>query len=378
MGDIQGEFFFAPLTPKGYRGFSSFGPVSRLNKRDEFCKKNEHFLERPSFRTAGEKVMLNEEIYRFLIEKANDGLAIVQDRKFKYINPRLPEIVGYSLDEILHIPLRSIISEAELDKLIERYERRLAGENLPAFSETCLKHRDGQLVYLELNAGVVSYEGQPADLIIARDITGQKRTEEEFNRTLERLRKAMGATIQAITLTVETRDPCTAGHQRRVADLARSIADQMGLDKEKVEALRIAASIHDLGKVSVPSEILNKPGRLNDREFELIKTHPRIGYDILKKIDFPWPIAMIVLQHHERVNGSGYPQGLKDGDIMREARILGVADVVEAMVSHRPYRTAHKLDVALDEISKNRDVLYDPEVVDSCLKLFQENDFAFK
>jgi PAS domain S-box-containing protein/putative nucleotidyltransferase with HDIG domain len=322
--------------------------------------------------------MLNEEIYRFLIEKANDGLAIVQDRKFKYINPRLPEIVGYSLDEILHIPLRSIISEAELDKLIERYERRLAGENLPAFSETCLKHRDGRLVYLELNAGVVSYEGQPADLIIARDITGQKRTEEEFNRTLERLRKAMGATIQAITLTVETRDPCTAGHQRRVADLARSIADQMGLDKEKVEALRIAASIHDLGKVSVPSEILNKPGRLNDREFDLIKTHPQVGYDILKKIDFPWPIAMIVLQHHERVNGSGYPQGLKDGDIMREARILGVADVVEAMVSHRPYRTAHKLDVALDEISKNRDVLYDPEVVDSCLKLFQENDFAFK
>jgi putative nucleotidyltransferase with HDIG domain len=163
-----------------------------------------------------------------------------------------------------------------------------------------------------------------------------------------------------------------------VADLARSIADQMGLDKEKVEALRMAASIHDLGKISIPSEILSKPGRLNDNEFDLIKTHPQVGYDILKKIDFPWPIAMIVLQHHERVNGSGYPQGLKDGDIMREARILGVADVVEAMVSHRPYRTAHKLEVALAEISKNRDVLYDPEVVDSCLKLFRENDFAFK
>jgi PAS domain S-box-containing protein/putative nucleotidyltransferase with HDIG domain len=378
MGDSQGEFFFLSLTPKGYRDFSSFWPVLRLNKRDEVCKKNEHFFHEPTLRTAGEKGMLNEEIYRFLIEKANDGVAIVQDRKFKYINPRLPEIVGYSSDEILHIPLRLIISAVELDKLIEKYERRLAGENLPSLSETCLKHKDGQLVYLELNAGVITYEGKPADLIIARDVTERKRTEEEFERTVEKLRKAMGATMQAITLTVETRDPCTAGHQRRVADLARSIADQMGLDKEKVEALRIAASIHDLGKISIPSEILSKPGRLNDNEFDLIKTHPQVGYDILKKIDFPWPIAMIVLQHHERVNGSGYPQGLKDGDIMREARILGVADVVEAMVSHRPYRTAHKLDVALDEISKNRDVLYDPEVVDSCVGLFQGSHFAFK
>lgn len=322
--------------------------------------------------------MLNDEIYRFLTERANDGIAIVQDKKFKFINPRLPEIIGYSQDEILHVPLSSIITTVELDKLIERHERRLAGENIPALSETRLKHKDGRVVFVELNAGIIPYDGRPADLIIARDITGRKRAELELKRTLEKLRKAMGATIQAITLTVETRDPYTAGHQRRVADLARSIASHMGLDKEKIEALRVAASIHDLGKISVPSEILSKPGRLNEKEFDLIKTHPRVGYDILKKIEFPWPIAKIVLEHHERMNGTGYPQGLKDGHIMREARILGVADVVEAMVSHRPYRMAHKLEVALDEISKNRGVLYDPAVVDTCLGLFQENQFAFK
>jgi PAS domain S-box-containing protein/putative nucleotidyltransferase with HDIG domain len=322
--------------------------------------------------------MLNDEIYRFLTERTNDGIAIVQDRKFKYINSRLPEIVGYSREEILHVPLSSIISTVELDKLVDRHERRLAGENIPALSETCLKHKDGRVVYVELNAGIIPYEGRPADLIIARDMTKRKRAEHELKRTLEKLRKAMGATIQAITLTVETRDPYTAGHQRRVADLARSIASHMGLDKEKIEALRVAASIHDLGKISIPSEILSKPGRLNEREFDLIKTHPRVGYDILKKIEFPWPIAKIVLEHHERMNGTGYPQGLKDGHIMREARILGVADVVEAMVSHRPYRTAHKVEVALEEISNNRGVLYDPVVVDTCLELFQGNQFAFK
>ena len=333
---------------------------------------------KPPVRKAGGKGILNDEVYRFLIEKANDGIAIIQDRKIKFINARLPAIIGYSIEEIQHVPLQSILSGEELDKLFKRYEQRIAGESLAALYETCLKHKDGRPVYVELNAGLISYEGKPADLIVARDITERRRAAEELKRTLERLRKAMGATIQAITLTVETRDPYTAGHQRRVADLARSIASRMGLDQESVEALRIAASIHDLGKISIPSEILSKTGRLNEREFDLVKTHSQVGYDILKKIEFPWPIARIVLEHHERVNGTGYPQGLKDGEIMREAKILGVADVVEAMVSHRPYRMAHKLEVALDEISNNRGVLYDPEVVDTCLDLFQKRAYDFR
>jgi putative nucleotidyltransferase with HDIG domain len=174
---------------------------------------------------------------------------------------------------------------------------------------------------------------------------------------------------------VETKDAYTAGHQRRVANLARAIAAEMGLSPEQIDGIRMAAVIHDLGKISVPAEILSKPIGLNDLEYGLIKIHPQVGYDILKEIEFPWPVAQIVLQHHERMDGSGYPQGLLGEEIILEARILAVADVVEAMASHRPYRPPHGVDKALEEISRNRGILYDPEVVDACLKLFNEKGF---
>ncbi len=180
------------------------------------------------------------------------------------------------------------------------------------------------------------------------------------------------------TLTLESKDPYTSGHQQRVAALARSIAQEMGLSGNQVDGLRMAANVHDLGKIAVPAEILSKPTKLNDIEFDLIKIHPQTGYDILKDIDFPWPLAQIVLQHHERINGSGYPQGLKGEEILLESRILAVADVVEAIASHRPYRPAYEIDVALDEISKNRSILYDPEVVDACLRLFKEKGFKLE
>jgi len=206
----------------------------------------------------------------------------------------------------------------------------------------------------------------------------RKRAEEELRRTLERLREALGGIIQTVALTVETKDPYTAGHQRRVGNLARAIADEMGLPEEQIDGIRMAGLIHDLGKVAIPTEILSKPGRLSDFEWGMIKMHSQIGYDILKKIDFSWPVAQIVLQHHERMNGSGYPQGLSGEEIILEARILAVADVVEAMASHRPYRPALGIDKALEEISQNRGVLYDPEVVDACLRLFTENGFRFE
>jgi putative nucleotidyltransferase with HDIG domain len=211
-----------------------------------------------------------------------------------------------------------------------------------------------------------------------RELAERKRMEEELQDSLERLRKALEGTIRAIALTVETRDPYTAGHQRRVADLARAIATEMGLSRDQIDGIRMAGVIHDIGKISVPGEILSRPGRLNVIEFSLIKTHPQIGYDILKTIDFPWPVAQIVVQHHERMNGSGYPAGLSGEEILLEARILGVADVVEAMSSHRPYRSALGIYRALEEISQNRGVLYDPEVVDACLKLFTEKGFKLK
>ena len=176
---------------------------------------------------------------------------------------------------------------------------------------------------------------------------------------------------------METRDPYTAGHQQRVADLASAIAMEMGLSKDIAYGIHMGGLIHDLGKIGVPVAILSKPGRISKIEFDLIKTHPTVGYEILQPIEFPWPIAQMALQHHERVNGVGYPSGLSGGEILLEARILAVADVVEAMSSHRPYRASLGIDKALAEISGNREILYQGEAVDACLKLFKEKDFKF-
>jgi len=209
------------------------------------------------------------------------------------------------------------------------------------------------------------------------DITQLKRAEAEVQHSLEKITKALNGTVLAVANTVEMRDPYTAGHQRRVAQLAAAIAQEMGFSAERVEGMRVLGCLHDIGKVAIPAEILSKPGRISPMEFKLIQDHPRVGYEIIKDIDFPFPLAEGILQHHERVNGSGYPQGISGPDIILEARILGVADVVEAMASHRPYRVALGIDQALEEISRNRGILYDPEVVDICLKVFTEKGFSF-
>lgn len=192
------------------------------------------------------------------------------------------------------------------------------------------------------------------------------------------LKKALIGTIRAIALTVEKRDPYTAGHQSRVADLAAAIAGEMGLDADHIEGMKLGAMIHDIGKIYVPAEILNRPGRLSVHEFGMIKTHPEVGYDIIKDVKFPWPVALMVLQHHERMDGSGYPKGLKGEEIILEARILAVADVMEAITAHRPYRPALGFDVALAEIEAKRGQLYDPNVVDACLRLFREKGYTLE
>ncbi|GEM_PF-505717 len=194
----------------------------------------------------------------------------------------------------------------------------------------------------------------------------------------EILRHNLEDSLRAIATVVEMRDPYTAGHERRVGELAVAIAQEMGLDEDKIHGIRLAASVHDLGKINVPAEILSKPGRLSDIEFMLIKTHAQAGYDILKDVEFPWPIADIVWQHHERLDGTGYPQGIKGGQILIESRIMAVADVTEAMASHRPYRAGLGIDVALKEIERGKGRAYDPEVADACLKLFREGGFAFQ
>ncbi len=218
-------------------------------------------------------------------------------------------------------------------------------------------------------------EGIGASIGIA---LARKHSEETLKKTLEKLQKTLKGTVQAISSTVETRDPYTAGHQRRVSNLAWEIAREMGLSKEVIENVQMAGILHDIGKISIPSDILSKPSKLSDIEFGLIKTHPQSGYDILKEAELPGPIAEIVLQHHERINGSGYPRGLSNGQILFEAKVLAIADVVEAMASHRPYRPGWGIDKALEEISQNKDRFYDPQGVDACVRLFQEKGFRFQ
>jgi len=213
---------------------------------------------------------------------------------------------------------------------------------------------------------------------IATDITERKQTRNELTRTLERLKHTLEGTIRAMSVAVETRDPYTAGHQKRVADLASAIALEMGLSHKKINGIRLAAAIHDIGKICVPAEILTRPTNLSAIEFDLVKVHSRAGYEILKDIEFPWPIARMILEHHEKIDGSGYPNGLSGDKILIESRVLVVADVVEAINSHRPYRPALGIESALAEIHQNMGTYYDPDVVKACLKLFREKRYTLK
>jgi sensor domain CHASE-containing protein len=210
---------------------------------------------------------------------------------------------------------------------------------------------------------------------LQRALTNLREEEETLNRTLGTLRRALAAMLELLASAVEMKDPYATGHQRRVADLARTIAMEMGHPEEVIEGIRMAGVVHDIGKLRLPSEILNKPVRLTEAEFAQVKKHPQAGYDILKDITFPWPIARIVWQHHERLDGSGYPLGLAGEEILPEARILAVADVVESMASHRAYRPAPGLEKALEEIQAQRGTFYDCAVVDACIRIFREKDF---
>jgi HD-GYP domain-containing protein (c-di-GMP phosphodiesterase class II) len=212
---------------------------------------------------------------------------------------------------------------------------------------------------------------------VGRNITERKQAEEEVRRHAEQLQRTVEGAVLAMSHMVESRDPYTAGHERRTAELATAIGAEMGLEGEPLEALRLAATIHDIGKIGVPAEILSKPGRLSDVEFNLIKQHPKSGFDILADVDFGSPVAEMILQHHERLDGSGYPRALRGAEILKEARILAVADVVEAMSSHRPYRAALGMEAALAEVREHAGVKYDAVVVATCERLVEEQGFQF-
>ena len=228
------------------------------------------------------------------------------------------------------------------------------------------------------SAGEIAFAGEVADQVAQAIQNSQReRSQEALRDSLERVKNLLEQTVNVLASTVEMRDPYTAGHQRRVAVLADAIAREMELSLDRIEGLRMAALIHDIGKIYVPAEILSKPGALTLTEQRLIQTHPQVGHDVLQRVDFPWPVASIVLQHHERWDGSGFPEGLSGEEILLEARILGVADVVEAMSSHRPYRAARGIPEALKIVSENSGILFDPQVVKACLTLFYRRNFQF-
>jgi len=215
-------------------------------------------------------------------------------------------------------------------------------------------------------------------VVVSHDMTEMKLADDQIQQSFMKLQNAMEKTIDSLASTIGMRDPYTANHQRRVTKLACALAREMNLSDDTIDGVRLASLVHDIGKMHVPAEILSKPGKISDVEFDMIETHCRAGYEILKEVDFPWPIAEIVLQHHERLDGSGYPLGLEGDSILRESKIIAVADVVEAMSSHRPYRPALGVDVALGEIEKERGILYDAEVVDACVSLIREKGFTFE
>ena len=261
-----------------------------------------------------------------------------------------------------------------LDPITElvRVTKRFAKGDLTARVKT---KTTGEVLVLTESFNLMMEDLGKAIISKENELAERKRVELKLQDTLERLRMAIGTTIQVMTSAVEIRDPYTAGHQTRSADLARAIATEMGLQLEKIDGIRMAGSIHDIGKLSIPAEILSKPTKLSEIEFSLIKEHSRKGYEMLKNVESSWPLAEIVYQHHERMDGSGYPRNLKGDEILMEARVLVVADVVESMASHRPYRPSLGIDAALEEIENNRGTYYDNTVVDACLRLFREKGY---
>jgi PAS domain S-box-containing protein len=446
---------------------------------------------------AEEALRESEEKYREVVERANDGIAIIQDGSIKYVNPVVAQMWGGPGHELMGTPFTEYIDPDELPKVADRYNRRMQGEDIPSIYETVLRRKDGGRAYVELNAGIITYQGNRADLLFVRDITERKQAEETLRESEERyrtlvenidfginlidaehtimaantalskriskpvneligekcyrvfekrdsvcphcpgvqamatgkpaevetegvqgdpnlfpariqafpifgqdgtasgfievvediterkqvkealiehkeaLKNSFFGTAEALSKVIEDRDPYTSGHSVGVAGLAEAIARAMGLSEEEITGIYIAGVLHDIGKMAVPVEILVKPGRLNEMEMSLIQIHPQAGFEILKGIDFPWPVAPATLQHHERMDGSGYPQGLKGDEIILEARILAAADLVDAMTHHRPYRPAFSLQEATEELKRGRGRLYDPRVVDACLEALE-------
>jgi PAS domain S-box-containing protein/putative nucleotidyltransferase with HDIG domain len=334
----------------------------KLKAKEEALERNEKFLEN-------------------IIENIPDMIFVKDAETLSFVtfNKAGEELLGINRRDLIGKSDYDFFPESQADFFSKKDREVLEKKQMVDIPEEPIQTHSGEKILHTKKIPIFEREGKSRYLLgISEDITERKRKEAELELNAEKLRKSLTGTIQAMSLTVETRDPYTAGHQKRVSDLAKSIAGELGLLMDVIDKIRMAGLIHDIGKISVPAEILVKPGKLSDIEMSLIKVHSQSGYDILKDVELPYPIAEIVFQHHERVDGSGYPKGLKGNEILIEARIIAVADVVEAISSHRPYRPAKGIDTALEEIEHNAGILYDREVVEACLRLFREKGFKLE
>ncbi|RUR22997.1 PAS domain S-box protein [Legionella qingyii] len=367
---------------KNIMGIISFNMIrnERIWTVDEFNKFQmvSHLYSNAfSRKKAEEKLLESESRFRILSSHSLIGVFIVQDELFTYVNSALASVFGYTSGEMIGMNIRNLAHPDEIYRMNDTVLKRSQEIDIPLHFEFLGVKKNGEQINLEVYSSETILENKPAVIGSVLDITERKLAEQQLKNAYTNLKKSLDDTIVTMAKIVELRDPYTAGHQERVAQLAVAIATEMGVDPNLIEQLKMAAIIHDIGKINVPTELLSKPGKLADLELQLIKTHVQSGYEIVKNMNLLPDVAQIIYQHHERLDGSGYPNHLKGNDIRLEAKILAVADLVEAMSSHRPYRPARGIDVALDELCKNSGELYDPEVCKTCIKIFKENKFKF-
>lgn len=326
-----------------------------------------------------ESLKASAEQFKGLVEQNIAGIYIIQNGVFAYCNQRFAEIFGYaSSSEIVGLNPITLVDDKDRSLVAENIRLRTEAEgNVVNYSFAAFR-KDGTQINVGVHGARATYLGKPALIGVLQDISEKMRDEEKIQHYIKQLQDAFMNTVEVAMNLSEMRDPYTAGHERRVAEIAVAISAELGFDAHRQQGMRVAGYLHDIGKISIPSEILSKPGKLSEVEYSLIKGHAQASYDALKSVEFPWPVAEVALQHHERIDGTGYPQGLKGEGIIIEARILAVADVVEAMSTHRPYRPGLGIEKALAEIERGRGTAYDETVVDACLKLFREKGFKLK
>ncbi|MEW6001082.1 MAG: HD domain-containing phosphohydrolase [Nitrospirota bacterium] len=335
------------------------------------------FMDITERRQVEETLRESEERYRKLIQQSIEAIYMF-DPETKLIleaNTAFLDLLGYPAEEATTLTLYDFVAHEK--ESIDAHIQQILTSGAITIGERLWRRKDRSLIDVRVTASKLHQKGRDICFVVARDITERRRAEEALRESFKKLQRTVEGTIQAIAKIIEIWDPFTAGHERRVTQLACAVAREMNLSEKQIEAIHIAGLLHDIGKITIPADILSKHGKINENELDIMRRHVHVGYEILKEVEFNRLVAQIVLQHHERMDGSGYPQNLAGDKILLEARILGVADAVEAMTSPRPHRPPLGIKKTLVEIFKGKSTLFDPEVVDACIKVFTERGFNF-